>query len=210
VKPRETIVPDVEFEAVYRVAPPMTQLVMLLAREAGLRHAAILQFSASCCNFENRTIMGRTKGGASYNVPMTQRLYERLLFACAGTRDSKVSLLAQYNRRASRNPAYNTISSGLFKAKQAAGVTSAWGLHDLRRTAARALYERTRDIRKVQRFLSHSSPMQTWWYIGNVGIELTHEEIEVVSCHPRPEPEEPPNNELEANAPTPSAEKRIA
>ena len=177
MKPRETTVPDVEFEAVFRVAPAMTQIVMLLAREAGLRHAAILNFSASCCDFEKRTIVGHTKGGASYNVPMTQRLYERLLFVCARVRDSRESVLAQFNR-CGRHPAYNTISSGLFKAKRAAGITSPWGLHDLRRTAARALYERTRDIRKVQRFLSHSSPMQSWWYMGNAGIELTHEVLE--------------------------------
>jgi integrase len=177
MKPRETTVPDVEFEAVFRVAPAMTQIVMLLAREGGLRHAAILNFSASCCDFEKRTIVGHTKGGASYNVPMTQRLYERLLFVCARIRDARESVLAQFNR-GGRNPAYNTISTGLFKAKRAAGITSPWGLHDLRRTAARALYERTRDIRKVQRFLSHSSPMQSWWYMGNAGIELTHEDLE--------------------------------
>jgi integrase len=54
----------------------------------------------------------------------------------------------------------------------------AWSMHDLRRTAARQLYDRTKDIRKVQRLLGHASPVATWWYIGNNGQPLTAAELE--------------------------------
>ena len=167
MKPRETTVPDVEFEAVFRVAPAMTQIVMLLAREGGLRHAAILNFSASCCDFEKRTIVGHTKGGASYNVPMTQRLYERLLFVCARIRDARESVLAQFNR-GGRNPAYNTISTGLFKAKRAAGITSPWGLHDLRRIEQLASFTSSEDAHRnslsyvADELLDFANTAETW------------------------------------------------
>jgi integrase len=181
-------VPDIEFELVFRFASIKTQLIMLLARDAALRHAAILNFTAGNCNFENRTITGKTKGGSTYNVPMTQRLYERLLFACASAGDQREQLLAQYNVKTKR-VGYTQISTLLWKAKRDAGVTRKWGLHDLRRTAARALYESTHDIRKVQRLMAHSGPMQTWWYLGNAGLELTHEEMETAGCGPKPKPD---------------------
>jgi integrase len=170
---------------------------MLLARDAALRHSAIANFTAANCNFENRTITGKTKAGASYNVPMSQRLYERLLFACNGARDQNEQLLAQYNVRRKR-VGYNSISTLLWKAKREAGVTRKWGLHDLRRTAARALYEVTRDIRKVQRLMAHASPMQTWWYLGNAAIDLSPEEVESASSAGRKipwTPEPKPKNE---------------
>lgn len=177
VRPREVTVPDIEFEAVFRVAGPMLQLAMLLAREAGLRHATIMKFSAANCNFETREVTGRSKAYSSYTVPMSKRLYERLLFACAGAVDAREPLLAQYNRQR-KPPHYNSVSTAMMRAKALAGVERPWGLHDLRRTAARALYTRTGDIRKVQRLLGHATPQQSWWYLGNAGIDLTPEDME--------------------------------
>lgn len=159
----------------------MLQLALLLAREAGLRHAAIMEFTQGNCNFETRTVSGKTKADSSYTVPMTKRLYERLLFACAGANDAEEPLLAQYNRHR-KVPHYNSILCALSRAKKLAGVPgSKWGFHDLRRTAARALYERTRDIRKVQGFLGHVAPQQSWWYLGNAAAGLTSEDMEGAS-----------------------------
>ncbi|MGO9317564.1 MAG: tyrosine-type recombinase/integrase [Terracidiphilus sp.] len=150
---------------------------MLLARDAGLRHASIWNINAGNCNLASRVLSGRTKNNASYLVPMTQRLYERLLFVCATARDSEEPLLATFNHKR-KKPGYGTITNWLLEAKKRAGVTRAWGLHDLRRTAARALYERTHDLRKVQRLLSHANMQQSCWYLGAIGIDLTTEDLE--------------------------------
>jgi integrase len=208
VRPRETIVPDMEFELVFRVAGPMLQLILLLAREAGLRHATILHFTAANCNFELRQVSGRSKAYSSYTVPMSNRLYERLLFACAGALDSKEPLLCQYNRQR-KKPHYNSLTCSLSRAKKLAGVSAPWGLHDLRRTAARALYERTGDIRKVQRLLGHAQPNQTWWYLGNAGIDLTHADMER-STPWQPEPETKSQSSDRPSRPNPEPQKKIA
>jgi hypothetical protein len=39
-------------------------------------------------------------------------------------------------------------------------------------------YERTGDIRKVQRLLGHASPQQSWWYLGNAAIELDKADLQ--------------------------------
>jgi integrase len=164
----------------------MLQLCLLLAREAGLRHATILNFAAKNCNFETGMVSGRSKAYSSYTIPMTDRLRDRLLFACAAANDQNEPLLCQYNRHR-RKPAYKTMSTQLATTKKRAGVTAPWAFHDLRRTAARALYQRTGDIRKVQRFLGHASIQQSWWYLGNETIELSAADLQ---SQRTPEPKE--------------------
>jgi site-specific recombinase XerC len=176
-KPREQTVSDLEFEQVYKVAKAGLQLVMLLARDAGLRHAAIWNITSSNCDFHHRIVHGKTKASSNYNCPMTQRLYERLLFVCAQALDSQEPLLAQFMRRR-RKPDYYAISNWLLTHKKDLGIVTPWGLHDLRRSGARALYERTHDLRKVQRFLSHAHMAQSCWYMGDNGTDINPEDLE--------------------------------
>lgn len=177
---------ELEFEQVYHVAGGALQLAMLLARDAGLRHAAIWNITLANCNFESKILSGRTKNNASYLVPMTKRLYERLLFVCATAVNSEESLLATFNRRR-KKPSYGSVTNWLLEAKKRAGVTRRWGFHDLRRTAARALYERTHDLRKVQRLLSHANMQQSCWYLGASGIDLAPADLErEVACPQQP------------------------
>jgi integrase len=172
------IVTELEFEQVYHVADGALQLAMLLARDAGLRHAAIWNITAANCNFESRILSGKTKNTGMYLVPMTQRLYERLLFVCASTLETQEPLLATFNRKR-KKPGYGSVSNWLTEAKKRAGVAAkSWGFHDLRRTAARALYERTHDLRKVQRLLSHANMQQSCWYLGASGIDLAPADLE--------------------------------
>jgi integrase len=206
-------VPDVEFEQVFRIANPLVQLGMLLARDAGLRHAAVMEICAGNCNFETHEITGRTKAGSSYTVPMTQRLYERLLFLCAGARSASEPLVCQCTNR-SRAPGYTTLTTSLSSTKKRAGVERRWGFHDMRRTTARILYENTRDIRKVQGFLGHATPLQTWWYMGNAASGLRPEDVERASSAGRNttwQPENPssPGSDLQSQ-PSNKPQQKIA
>ena len=108
---------------------------------------------------------------------MTKRLYERLLFVCAAAVNSEESLLATSTVER-KKPGYGSVTNWLLEAKKRAGVMRRWGFHDLRRTAARALYERTHDLRKVQRLLSHANMQQSCWYLGASGIDLAPADLE--------------------------------
>lgn len=177
VRPRETTVPDTEYELAMRHAGPMLQLALMLAREAGLRRGTIARFSRSNCNFDRNEVFGRSKAYTSYTVPMTSRLRERLMWACAMAADADEPLLAQYNRNR-RPPHYNSLDTELMRLRRRVEGLGHWGLHDLRRTAARALYSRCHDLRKVQSFLGHAAPQQTLWYLGNAGGQLTIDDME--------------------------------
>jgi len=185
VRPREVTASDEEFEAVYWKASLAVRLAMLLAREAGIRSGTIRRFNAGNCNFETQTITGRTKGYTSYTVPMTQRLRSQLLIACAGAKDQSEPLLVQYAYHR-KTYAPSALSHGLAKAKKLAGLEKTpWTYHDLRRTGARKVYDATHDIRKVQAFLGHSAPMNSFWYLGNAALDLTAEEVETISTAER-------------------------
>lgn len=173
VRPRETTVPDREFEAVYWAAGPALQLALLLAREAGLRHKAIRELKLSNCDFENRLLVGRTKAWSTYNVPMTRRLETKLLWACQAVKNPETPILQAFNR--GQGPLCSTnLDHKLREAKKASG-----------RTGARAIYAAFHDIRKVQRFLGHLNPQHSWWYLGLEATELSHDDIEQCSSEPK-------------------------
>lgn len=197
----------------FRAANARLQLVLLLARDAALRHEAIARITTRNCDFTKRMLTGKTKAGAMYNVPMTQRLYERLLFVCSSARGADESLFAIFENEGTRKSLvnYGTMYYWLQDAKAKAGVTNPWSFHDLRRTAARALYERTHDIRKVQRLLSHSNLQHSFWYIGALGVDLEAADLEPqptkeVQCVHQPDPssDKSPNP-----TPTPEESSRL-
>ena len=176
--PREQLVPDDEFELVYAIASNRLRLALLLARDTALRRSAIEQFTSGNVDWDHGEIFGTTKNSARYRVPMTHRLREALASVCAlaGKDEPLIAALSH-----DRKPVTAcTLLWELRKAqqKQNHGEAMEWSMHDLRRTAARQLYERTRDIRKVQRLLGHANLVSTWWYIGNAGQELTSTDLE--------------------------------
>jgi integrase len=182
-------VPQLDFEATYRKAGPLLQIALLLAREAGLRLKAIREFRLDNIDFENSQVYGRTKAYGTYNVPMTKRLEAKLLWACASLPDVGQGILQQFNR--GQKPVCGTnIQQKLAAAKRAAGITRKWGMHDLRRTGARNLYRVTGNILKVQRFLGHTSPAHSWWYLGLEANDLSQAEIEQSSSAQPQEPKE--------------------
>ena len=184
--PREQMVPEEEFEAVLHLASPRLRLAMLLARDAALRRSAIESFTNGNIDFDHGEVFGITKNRQRYRVPMTRRLRAALadvaFFAAKG---EPLIAVMSHNRRPVKAC---TILWELKRAQeQCFGDTKPWSMHDLRRTAARNLYDQTRDIRKVQRLLGHASPVATWWYIGNAGTDLSGSDLETLYKPPEQE-----------------------
>lgn len=179
-EPREMTVPEAEFERMLKTSPPHLGLILLLAHEAGLRTMTATKLTKANCNFDERRIVGTTKGGSKYDVPMTKRLYERLLWYCAAAEDANEPLTAIY-RMPRQIPTEKSIRSAMREARKRIGVVATWGIHDLRRTAARKLYLQTGDIRKVQAFLGHKMLWTTCWYLGNAVQSLNQADLEASS-----------------------------
>lgn len=158
-------------------ASPRLRLALLLARDAALRRAAIETFTSGNIDLDRGEIFGTAKNQSRYRIPMTSRLRSALVDVVyfAG-KDEPLIAVMSHNRRQVKAC---TILWELKRTQEKVTPGGmAWSMHDLRRTAARKLYDRTKDIRKVQRLLGHASPTATWWYIGNVGQDLNCGDLE--------------------------------
>jgi len=174
--PRERVVSEVEYEAALRAASPVGQLALILAHDCGLRAGTIVRLCRHNLDFRRGEISGRTKNAAYFRVPMTARAREKLLWA-GSLADPEETLLAAISRH--RQPvSVQDLDHHVRVARKRAAIGSRWVLHDLRRTAARRVYERTRDVRKVQQLLAHRNLYQTVWYLGDVGGHLTAADLE--------------------------------
>lgn len=188
--PREITVPEEQFERALRHAPPYLELVMLLAHEAGLRINTARLLTRGHCDFETRRILGRTKGGARFDIPMTARLHDRILWFCAAAQADDEPLTAVF-RLPRETPKLETLRKALSIAKREAGIVHcSWGMHDLRRSLARKLYLATGDLHKVQALLGHRMLHTTCWYLGNGLVQLRHGEIEGAASRALPNPSE--------------------
>ena len=174
--PSERVVPEAEFEAAMKTGTPTERLLLLLAHDEGLRAGTIARMTRENCDLEKRELRGSTKLGAGYAVPMTARVYEQIAFAWAAAQPGETILGAISFRRKAIN--HKSVQELVRNAKRSAGIRSSWTLHDLRRGAARRIYERTRDVRKVQRLLSHKNLSTTMWYLGDTGVDIDARDIE--------------------------------
>jgi integrase len=148
-----------------------------LARDAALRRSAIEKFSIRNCDFDMGEVVGVSKGWSTYRVPMTQRLRELLVGIAVLAKDNEPFIQTVDNHHRAVNA--GTLLWELRRTQRSLGLAlPCWGLHDLRRTAARELYTRTGDIRKVQRLLGHTSPVCTWNYMGQIGLPLSAIDLE--------------------------------
>lgn len=175
-QPRTVIVPEALFERTLRCAPPWLEVILLLTHEAGLRAGTAREVCRGNCDFAARRITGPSKQGSIYDVPMTNRLHDRLLWWAAAAPDAVTPFTSLFKRGGM--PAHSTISQALTASRKEAGCALHWTIHDVRRTAARQLYESSGDIRKVQSFLGHRMLWTTCWYLGISLQTLTHADLE--------------------------------
>ncbi len=126
---------------------------MLFARDAGIRIGTIVRIKPDNIDTSTWTIRRRTKGGGQVEVPMTMRLREAVNAALALAKPTQ-TLLEALGLWAEEDP-YRSMMRALQKAKKQAECRLPWTFHDLRRTKARELYDRSHDLRKVQALLGH-------------------------------------------------------
>lgn len=156
-------------------APFALQTALMLAYDAAMRIGTLTRLTPADCDFDRSTIGNRTKSGQRQAIPMTPRVRDRLTMLAASLPPTVPFVSAH---RARHKPySRDAMQVQLNRHKKHIGVTTPWTFHDLRRTAARALYAHTGDIRQVQRLLSHQQLRTTCWYLGNHQTNLTGDQI---------------------------------
>ena len=159
------------------VADPALKLMLLLCRDAALRAATAYSINAS--HIVKGRIHVKTKNYGSIIVPLGEKLSKLVSAAVAISKSTAQPLVQALGAPGGPGHA-GAMHHRLKRAKERAGVTSVWSFHDLRRTAAQALYEKSRDLRTVQSLLGHKQLGNTLRYLNAARVELTPEMLKAV------------------------------
>ena len=151
--------------------------MLLLCRDAALRAATAYAVNSS--NIVKGRIRVKTKNHGSITVPLGVALQRMVSAAVAMATSSRQPLVEALGAPGGPHHA-GAMHHRLKRAKERAGVTSVWSFHDLRRTAAQALYERSHDLRTVQSLLGHKQIGNTLRYLNAARVELTPEMLKAV------------------------------
>lgn len=136
----------------------------MLCRSLGLRHREAATLTPRAFNESTNTISFKRKAGGTSNLPVPRELAALIHFA--GTRGLDVPIIETLGCRSNTKwgLAYQWRAT-----KKRAGADPRLVIHDLRRTTASALYDKTKDLRLVQQLLGHRDMKSTLHYIAPFG-----------------------------------------
>lgn len=133
------------------------RLAVGLTGLAGCRIGEALQVAPCDIDFQAGRLLVHGKGDKLRSVPVSSRLRDHLQGPTLRASSYTSPLLRIGDRQARR-----TVT----ELGRRAGLERPISSHDLRATFATALYEKTKDIRLVQKILGHASVVTTQVYIG--------------------------------------------
>lgn len=159
-------------------APGWLRLELLLARFCALRASTALTLKASDVDTQTWHIRRRTKAQMSISIPCGPRVREILRFAIHLAKPGQYLVNALGGNGATLKQLYDNCNHNLLKIKRDLQIVGTWTMHDLRRTAARDLYNTTHDLRLVQALLGHANLAQSLWYLTDATHTLTADHLE--------------------------------
>jgi integrase/recombinase XerD len=132
-------------------APMRDALMFRMLRQYGMRASELLALRKCDVDFDRGVLfVSGVKGGLNRELPILERFDEDLRQVCGGLSGREDRLFAiGYNRLGDIWRRYRPVSKGL---------------HSLRHTSAVRLYQKSKDLLLVKRFLGHRSIETTMIY----------------------------------------------
>lgn len=156
---RLNLVTSSQLQKMLAFARPHLAVAIRLMREAGLRWAEALRASPACLE-ESGHLRITTKGKHHRRIALPASLagHLRTIATQQDTR-SYVEILRGHHIGS------EALRQEWARVRRQANLPTTIHPHDLRRTAAVELFERTHDILAVKKFLGHESVTTTDWYL---------------------------------------------
>jgi integrase len=163
---------DAEFNRLILFAPGWFRVFLLLTRTLAMRKSEAIAITPENLNPQSNRLTFHRKMEGTSHIPLTPEL-STIFAQCAQIAPTQpvVQTLAGFL------PCDNTLYRQWQRAKKRAGITRSLTFHDLRRTAAEQVYNRTRDLRICQRLLGHRNLRSTLNYIGSFNSDELREAI---------------------------------
>jgi integrase len=179
--PRTVIVTAEQREQMLTHASPMLRFVLTCCAFMGMRHGTARQFCPADIvpSVEGPRIQKRIKHQDVLDLPIPPRVLALIELAPQGG-DPRVSFCRRFlghkNGKSGVSP--SVVAEQFLKLKRELSLPPALRIHDLRRTAALAVYEKTRSLYAVKELLGVRtlSAVLTYLALGKHG--LSSEELE--------------------------------
>ncbi len=176
--PRGTTYAHHEIAEQLAAAEPGLRLYIMFCSDLAIRANTAMQMSEDDWDADAKVLRFTTKHNALVVLPVTERIAEMLAMIHRYPHPDRatpyVARLGGPNVRASPRASYRKKLIALQRDLGHKTGTS----HDYRRSAARRLYDRTKDLRLVQALLGHASLETTLHYLYPQRMQLTAEQLE--------------------------------
>lgn len=186
IRPRNTKATRAEIDSLLAAASPALRLWILLCSDLAIRSGTAMGISPEHYDQERKALTFTSKKGSRVTLPVTGAVAE-ILDSC--NLASSVPFISQVRdntrRRTGPNRTRQVMNSSNLRSefrelRKSLGIERKLVLHDLRRTSAVRLYQRTHNVRLVQTLLGHVSLASTIWYLDNELEPVELEELEAI------------------------------
>lgn len=167
LRPRNVTVTDDERAALLAAAPPFLRLWILFCADLAIRSGTAARISPAEYDTQRRTLSFVTKCNEHVTLPVTAEI-EELLGGCdLRNPEPFVRQLWPNTHGGSVSSVHKVLGQSWRRLCARAGITRRIVPHDLRRTAAVAIYQHTGDLRDAQALLGHKTLASTLWYLDH-------------------------------------------
>jgi integrase len=171
IRPRSITVDRAELDTMLGTATPALKMWLLLCSHLAIRSGTAVKIGPRHYDQQSHIIRFITKKEAPVVLPVTEDIRALIRYCDLDSPEPFVrQLWAHFDHRNVTPPSTNmnaTMQNQMQKQRKRLGFTRRIVAHDLRRTAAVALYNHTHDIRDVQALLGHRSLQATIWYLDH-------------------------------------------
>jgi integrase len=179
--PRNTTIPYTDRARILAAAPDHLRLWLLLCSDLAIRSGTAANIGPQHYDRAQRTLTFTTKWQEKLSLPTTTEI-DVLISLCEFT-DSTSFVRQLWARRRQRHGDLNNTNSLRKHFRQLCVNFSIPGKvrpHDLRRTAACAIYDHTRDLRAVQALLGHKHLESTLHYLDHHLTKVSRANLELI------------------------------
>lgn len=180
VRPRGNILSLEAIDTLLSAAPTHMRLYILLCSDVAIRAGTVVRLCENDWDHDNGCFRFTTKANVVVALPVTKRL--RAMIDMAHT--YKADTGTPYLKRIGGPDVYwqqHSYGRQLKLLQAELGIRPAVTSHDLRRSAARRMYEVTKDLRVVQALLGHTNIASTFHYLYPHMEQVTTAQMEACS-----------------------------
>ena len=185
-RPRNVTATDEERDRVLAAAPAHMRLWLLFCSDLAIRSGTAVRLAPEHYDPVRRKLTFTTKYGEKLTLPTTNAI-ERMLDDCDMRNPEPFVRQLWQNYRRVNLPPQRTDQLRLLQAfarlRRRVGIERRITPHDLRRTTAVAMYQHTRNVRKVQALLGHRNMNSTIWYLDH---DLEPVDVEILETIKKP------------------------